>query len=493
MQKTFDLGDQAELVKVAGALMTFVSDDRLCKTAASSAFSQSLIRQHPPDDRHFGVHLIAMGASENYGFNKNGDWWDRDGLTPNSGSYGHHTFVKYGHFFREHENDDPKKKIGDVSASAYNHPMDRIELMVHGDKTKAEEEYELAKAGKQLSFSMSARVPGDYCSCCNNFAKRSKDYCQHLKKAMTQWIAKYSKFAYAINKKPCFFDISRVRNPADRIAHYLEYITDKDEEMAKAASAGIIFSDVLAQSLGGRILEIPSLGCDSNRRQQILEKLASVETYLGTLVSSPGSVAKDDRYQFTKNCARYAFGPHRVTDAQISVMRKMQPDVFAYYLTKGSSVLPFDIFCAFSTGATLAQVHEDQDYKSAKMKILPHIFSILLATESDPVLEGLFIPSDSIKAAACSYEDPIAGVLSDIEQQCSIDPRYLNHRILSNCADGIGRDEVKSAGSCEPSAKSKNLARAYAFYKIAFHEALEQLHGQEVVDDRVRILLTSQQ
>ena len=100
-----------------------------------------------------------MGDGETYGQNRNGDYWPKE-----ANSKYHDTFVKKGHFFREHNNRDPKEAIGIVKASAHNSDMSRIELVIHGDKKKAEEEYELAKEGKALSFSMSARVPYDICN-----------------------------------------------------------------------------------------------------------------------------------------------------------------------------------------------------------------------------------------------------------------------------------------------------------------------------------------
>src|SRR5258708_7602866 len=89
--------DQESLLKAAGTLTQLIETEQHIKQAASSAVSEKMIRENKPDKNHFGVHLIAMGSGEKYSFNKNGDFWNRSGLIKN-----HDTFVKFGHFFREH-------------------------------------------------------------------------------------------------------------------------------------------------------------------------------------------------------------------------------------------------------------------------------------------------------------------------------------------------------------------------------------------------------
>jgi len=72
------------------------------------------------------VHLIALGASEAYGPNRNGD-----GFKEAACRKYHDTFVKFAKFYRNHKN---KAERGDpyygiVKASAYNEDMRRVELL----------------------------------------------------------------------------------------------------------------------------------------------------------------------------------------------------------------------------------------------------------------------------------------------------------------------------------------------------------------------------
>lgn len=135
--------------------MVQVGDGHRAMTkSASECFSREFINQHKPDDKHFLVHYIAMGAHEKYAANRNGDSFVEDELISH-----HPTFVSNGAYFREHKNNDKKHSIGTIKASAYNKAMGRVELLVEGCKTKAASEYEKAKNGDELSGSM-ACFPG---------------------------------------------------------------------------------------------------------------------------------------------------------------------------------------------------------------------------------------------------------------------------------------------------------------------------------------------
>lgn len=155
MDKIHYQTDQEDLYRLCDGQMFTMYDGNI-KSAASDAFTANALREHAPDDKHFMLHVIAMGAGETYSCNRNGDYFSKEALE----KY-HDTFVKHGCFFREHRNRCQKTQgIGTIKASAYNDRMQRVELIVWGDKEKAEKEYEMAKSGKALSFSMSCFPAG---------------------------------------------------------------------------------------------------------------------------------------------------------------------------------------------------------------------------------------------------------------------------------------------------------------------------------------------
>ena len=193
------------------------------------------------------VHLIALGASEAYGPNRNGDGFKEATCRDH-----HDTFVKFAKFFRNHKN---KAERGDpfygvVKASAYNKDMRRVELLVALNASKeaadrnggfvAEAELEKIARGEDMPVSMACRVPHDVCSFCKHAARTRDEYCTREKCAaggcrdnLTRLVKVGSDLhhLHVDNPNPTWFDISRVFRPADRIAYGA-----KADYLTKAAS-----------------------------------------------------------------------------------------------------------------------------------------------------------------------------------------------------------------------------------------------------------------
>lgn len=233
------------------------------------------------------VHMIAIGATEDYGPNRNGDGFKRACC-----SQYHDTFVKHARFYRDHINKNPAKSYGLVKASAYHEPMRRIELVAVLNSTKeaaerngglvADKELEKLARGDDIGVSMACTIPFDVCSHCGNKARTRAEYCDdvdnggHCKagglKHNIGKCASDGSILHADNPNPRFFDISHVWRPADRIA----YISG---DLSKAASAGVVSGAELAEQLG---VSAPTLA-DSNVSPAVyaqlvaLEKLAAAE------------------------------------------------------------------------------------------------------------------------------------------------------------------------------------------------------------------------
>lgn len=105
------------------------------------------------------LHVVALGCDEVYGPNRNGDAFTKEACR----KY-HRTFVKYGHWFRNHNHHDPAKSYGLVKDAAFNEKLGRIELLVVLNGTKeaakrngglvADKELELLESEKDLPVSM---------------------------------------------------------------------------------------------------------------------------------------------------------------------------------------------------------------------------------------------------------------------------------------------------------------------------------------------------
>lgn len=269
--------DKADLVKRAGA-----------------EFAEKLTRIKFAKDE-IPVHMIAIGATEDYGPNRNADGFTRDCCK----NY-HHTFEKFARFYRDHANKNPAKSYGVVKASAYHEPMKRIELIValNGSKEAAErnggliadKEMEKLANGDDIGVSMACKIPFDVCSGCGNKARTRAEYCDSVEnggmckagglKHNLGRVLNDGHILHADNPNPTFFDISHVFRPADRIA----YIFGKVAELQKAASHGVLSGAEMAEQMG---VTAP-IGFDINDISQTvasqlaaLEKLAAAEATNG--------------------------------------------------------------------------------------------------------------------------------------------------------------------------------------------------------------------
>lgn len=186
------------------------------------------------------LHIIAMTASDFYGPNRNGDFFyeadllgmqEQEESNKNIGVYIGKPVQRYKTFFQasfyHHHKNKPDlghPRFGRVCVVAYNHIMHRVELVVQvfrinktlgdisylGDPTTCND----AIQGKPIAFSMGCKVPGDFCSITGKWNKTVSEYGPHLKYQMGK-IMPDGRRVYAINKKPRFFDISKVLIPAD--------------------------------------------------------------------------------------------------------------------------------------------------------------------------------------------------------------------------------------------------------------------------------------
>lgn len=237
--------DYQDLVKRAGA-----------EFAHRVKQSDLLPGEHP-------LHVIAMGATESYGNNRNGDGWKAAMLRRC-----HPTFVKFSKFYRHHRHNDPSKSYGRVIASEFNEPMQRVELLIGLNGTKqaaerngglvADEELEKLARDEDLSVSMAASVPHDICASCGNKARNRSEYCDEsscvspdgIKRGgCKRYLAKvaFDGFINHVdNPDGRFFDISMVTVPADPIAY-----GNTADYLVKAASGQATYGGAeLAEALG---------------------------------------------------------------------------------------------------------------------------------------------------------------------------------------------------------------------------------------------------
>lgn len=239
------------------------------------------------------VLVNAMGASEYFGSNVNGDAFPEaslihapddwkgipayDMVKAKEWPYGYPTFYM-AHPYAHHRNKDASKAFGVVELAAWNPHMKRVELVTRVDKEKCYAfggvgVWDKLQQGQFPDVSMGTKVPFDTCSVCLDWKRyraaqasfdrkrhRSegdavlevhkknpirgvsitrKDYCEHALKMMNRILPDGRK-VFVYNDYPRFFDISFVFIGADRtaktmmkIAHERKFWTVGSAEVAE--------------------------------------------------------------------------------------------------------------------------------------------------------------------------------------------------------------------------------------------------------------------
>jgi hypothetical protein len=147
---SFDFGDDP-------VFPVIVDDPVILRKCASS----SVVHQWGdigPQKNASLIHLIALGAHETTGANRNGDFFRRAFLQS-----AHPTFKKHGALYRDHKNKDYSKRDGEVEKTAFNDEMDRVELLVKADHEKCADWLGELEKGNRVDFSMGFDCEYDVC------------------------------------------------------------------------------------------------------------------------------------------------------------------------------------------------------------------------------------------------------------------------------------------------------------------------------------------
>lgn len=245
MKKIIELDDYFPTGEVTAQIILPWNGGRSVDTSrVSKHASEALdyIKHVAPEPGKTALLLLALGAEETYGPNRNGDGFPefpvpargkiastdrRWYVPPGEELTKHYTSFETNpaHAFKHHANRDPSKASGVVKKAFWNPRMHRVELLTVVDNDKDPEWVKRASDGEFVPVSMGCRIKRDVCARCGNEAPTRADYCDHVKFAMNQ-IDEHGFKDYVHNPSPDFFDISRVFRPADRTGYTLKKVAD---------------------------------------------------------------------------------------------------------------------------------------------------------------------------------------------------------------------------------------------------------------------------
>lgn len=254
------------------------STNGLVKSAADSRIQEFTSKLTSEPNRTY-VHILAMGASEYFGSNRNHDWFGEDALV----EY-HKTFeTSPAHIFRNHINRNPAIAIGQIIFSVYNTRMRRVELVGWIDNHRGADVVERIEKGDFPPTSMATRTPYDVCSICGNRAHSRQDYCEHLTNELGR-IYPDGRRVMAMNVAPLrFFDLSIVYKPADPTSSILQKVAFEEDgrEIGSAELAeieGLTEKTAHLKKLADFIKEIDGIAIDSSENlNDILDKVKDPE------------------------------------------------------------------------------------------------------------------------------------------------------------------------------------------------------------------------
>jgi hypothetical protein len=186
-----------------------------------------------PDPTKIYVHILAMGAGEYFGANRNSDYFPEANLIDCHGTF----VTSPSHIFRNHQNKNPAIAIGQVVFSVYNERMHRVEVVAWIDKVKGSDIVDRLSRGEFPATSMACKTAYDVCSICGNKAHTLQEYCSHLRDDLGK-VYPDGRKVQSLNLAPLkFFDMSIVVRPADVTSSVLQKLAAQNSSEPVIGSA----------------------------------------------------------------------------------------------------------------------------------------------------------------------------------------------------------------------------------------------------------------
>ncbi|MFC1453572.1 hypothetical protein ACFLQL_00140 [Verrucomicrobiota bacterium] len=431
--------------------INIVRDSKHFTKQASNVFGMDY-SELKPDKDHVGIHLVALGDSEHYGGNRNGD------LFPKKACIEYHdTFVKNANVFRHHKNQDKAKALGTVKVSAYNEPMGRIELFIHANKEKAAPELERLEKEGSIPFSMACRVPNDRCTICGALRKSASDpnQCSHVRDNLGD-VFEDGKAVGTYNDEPTFFDISFVGRPADRIAWHLNKVATDQRIMSSvdlAVEHGIVTpSDIIPLTESG------------NRKYALCKSLAQYENMYEGLLKKASSHTFNERYYIELIKAADV----KVADNDLEQLRDITPKKAFMKLAENGIILDVNSFFKFAFGPTYGELAPNM--ANIHNIIQNNMFNNLIkAGEYNRICNNSYFDVDTDNCFSYITGDKkINTFIKKLAGDMSILPNWVNRRVIEKTITGYKFDKKASAEiNMSDNGISKISAELYSAYKLS--------------------------
>lgn len=384
-----------------------------------------------------------------------------------------HQFVA-GEIIVHNCNTNPAKSYGYVKLSMYNEPMGRIELLAILNGTKeaakrngglvADEEMEKLARDEDIAVSMACKVPWDQCfQGCGNKARNRSEYCDAVESGGQ---CKYGGLKYNLGRIAddghvntadniiCdWFDISKVKKPADRTAYVF----------GKAASGQIKGGAELAEELG-LFADDPFNTYNPSKTLALVDKLAHIESVVGRTASAYNLAFTPEAFE----CIPHYKSAEGLMEDPFSARDELAA------LAMQKIALPFDHFICCLLGerghAALVKAAD------AVYPLLQGIYSKLRAeTNLLPMISSNPYGVDLRRMPSQAGRQWAEKRASDFSLEYGAVQTRINRAIINGAKVSFNLGNVSKIASSTSAGQEAalRLAEQYALYKLAFLQAVE--------------------
>lgn len=411
------------------------------------------------------VHVIALGAYEGIGQNRNGDLFKEAECLKH-----YKTFVKSGSkrkdgtydgraLNRHHKNKPEDPKYGNIKAAAYNKDMRRIELIVGLDNDKCAEEIERLSRGEQINVSMAAKVASDICTWCKHEAKDDRGRCEHIPAKIGE-LNKQGEMCGMDNVSPRWFELSIVGRPADRIGMSLKLAHTYAPKLASD------YMKIYTGFTPPREMQDFLISKKASDKRGLLSKLSEMEKRIeGIAKMGP----KDSKEKYISDEAVKINSGDKLSKEVVDELRKHDPSKLLKALAENGIIFSPEDFVEYLFGDKL----KDSSITEKMKNRLPMGFSNL--EEDDDSCDKAVNNENFDPADFGGIPKEIKNIINGIFDDHSLFDRPTHGRIMKITIIGRPSKKLKTAPEdLEKDASADELAQQYLAYKLAALRYLEE-------------------
>jgi hypothetical protein len=428
----------------------------LIKRASKEELFKDFYENKKSDPNQELLHLIAVGAYEGTGYNRNGDAFLEDDCIKN-----HKYFSKSNRaVHRHHKNKPSDPKFGNIKAAAYNKRMRRIELIIGLDKDKCSDILHEQETTGNTNWSMASKQAKDICSWCKHEAKTDKDRCDHIPAHLGE-INKEGEMCGMLNPDPRWFEISYVKRPADRIGMSLG-------KVASAVARPMSTSDYL--NIYGD-LYIPDdilISKKAEDKRELLTKLAELEKHVEAVTKGSPITRKD---KFIKEHGHKLKHTSNIDYTSMDSLRKMEPSLVLKTLADNGIIFSPEDFSRY-----LFDNRVDKSRVEGMKSHLPNIYNKINDEDAGKTVnDEKFEPSHH-----GTVPEELKKTVKGLHEGHSLESGPAMRRMMMIVINMSGQHQT------EPTKEACDLefAKTYANYKLA---ALNYLNEQGKLDDELML------